>query len=76
MSPGSTEALLGDTDMVFALVVQKSMAEGASRPPLFVPHHPTAIEGQEVQEPQRWCLHLRVFWHFPCLPIGGVGNVV
>ena len=65
-----------DADMVFAFVLQNAEAEGALGPSLFVPHHPTAIGGQEVQEPQMWSLHVRVFWHFLCLQIGGVGGVV
>ena len=76
MLPGSAEALPGDADTVFAFVLQNTVAEGALGPPLFVPHHPTAIEGQEVQEPRMWSLHIRLFWHFLCLLIGGVGGVV
>ena len=69
------EALPGDADTVFAFVLQNTVAEGVLGPPLFVPHHPTAIE-QEVQEPRMWSLHIRLFWHFLCLLIGGVGGVV
>ena len=76
MLPGSAKVLPGDTDMVFAFVLQNAMAEGALGPPLFIPHHPTAIEGQEVQEPWMWSLHVHVFWHFLCLLISGVGGVV
>ena len=76
MSPGSAEVLPGDADTVFAFVLQNAVAEGALGPPLFVPHHPTVIEGQEVQEPRTWSLHIRMFWHFLCLLISGVGGVV
>ena len=76
MLPGSAEALPGDADMVFAFALQNAMAEGVLGPPVFVPHHLTVIGGQEVQEPRMWSLHIRMFWHFLCLLIGGVGGIV
>jgi hypothetical protein len=64
--PGSAEVPPGDAGMGLLFFEAFSTAEGALRPPLFVPHHPMAMGGLKWHEPRRWWLPTCTFWHFLC----------
>jgi hypothetical protein len=47
----------------FTVFSESSTPEGAWRPPLFVPSHPTAMGGPKEHEQCRWCWPTCVFWY-------------